>query len=132
MIKTTFKILLAALIACLPLTLIAKKTRGAWDDPLLSDAPAKVQSLVNPYAGKPEALQAGKKLFARHCASCHGDDAKGREGAPSMHSPEMRAATPGAKFWFLKNGNLRGGMPAWSKLPDQQLWQLVTFLQSLQ
>jgi len=131
MIKTTFKILLAALIACLPLSLIAKKPRTMKKDPLLADAPAKVQSLVNPYAGNPEAIQAGRKLFARHCASCHGADAKGYEDAPSLYSPEVQNSTPGAKFWFLKNGNLRGGMPAWSKLPDQQLWQLVTFLQSL-
>ncbi len=131
MIKTTFKILLAALIASLPLTLIAKKPRTAGDDPLLADAPAKVQSLRNPYAGNPEALQAGKKLFARHCASCHGADAKGHEDAPSLYSSQVQTATPGAMFWFLKNGNLRGGMPAWSKLPDQQLWQLVTYLQSL-
>ncbi len=131
MIKTAFKILLAALIACLPLSLIAKKLRTAGDDPLLSDAPSKVQSLQNPYAGKPEAIQAGKKLFARHCATCHGADAKGHEDAPNLFSPQVQNATPGAKFWFLKNGNLKGGMPAWSRLPDQQLWQLVSYLQSL-
>lgn len=131
MFKTLFRILLAALIACLPLTLIAKKLQSPANDPLLSDAPAKARALQNPYAGNPEAIRAGKKLFARHCASCHGPDAKGHEDAPSLQSPQVQTATPGAMFWFLKNGNLRGGMPAWSKLPDQQLWQLVTLLQSL-
>lgn len=132
MITNSIKILIAALIACLPLSLIAKKPQTPANDPVLADAPAKAQTLVNPYASKPEAVQAGKKLFARHCASCHGVDARGHEDAPSLYSPEVRNSTPGAKFWFLKNGNLRGGMPAWSKLPDQQLWQLVTFLESLQ
>ncbi|MFB3920801.1 MAG: cytochrome c [Terriglobia bacterium] len=132
MIKTLFKFLIAAVIAILPLSLLAKKPKQSYNDPTLVDAPAKAQSLVNPYAGKPEAIQAGKKLYQRHCASCHGDDARGREDAPSLYSPEVRGATPGAKLWFLKNGNLRGGMPAWSRLPDQQLWQLVTFLDTLQ
>jgi mono/diheme cytochrome c family protein len=131
MMKTTFKILLAALVACLPLSLIAKKPRNTENDPLLADAPAKAQSLTNPYAGKPEAIQAGKKLFTRNCASCHGADAKGHEDAPNLFSPQVQNASPGAKFWFLKNGNLKGGMPAWSRLPDQQLWQLVSYLQNL-
>lgn len=131
MLKPISKIVLAAVIACLPLGLAAKNPRKAYNDPTLADAPAKVQSLQNPYAGKPEALQAGKKLFARHCASCHGADAKGREDAPSLFSPQVQTATPGAMLWFLKNGNLRGGMPAWSKLPDQQLWQLVSYLRTL-
>ena len=98
MIRTTFMVFLAAL---LPLGLIAKKPRSAAKDPLLADAPAKVQSLVNPYAGNPEAIQAGKKLFARNCASCHGAEAKGHEDAPSLFSPQVQTATPGAKFWFL-------------------------------
>ena len=131
MMKPIFKIVLAALIACLPLSLIAKKPRNTENDPTLADAPAKAQSLENPYAGKPEAIQAGKKLFARNCASCHGAGARGREDAPSLYSPQVQNASPGAKFWFLKNGNLKGGMPAWSRLPDQQLRQLVSYLQNL-
>jgi len=131
MLKPISKIILGALIACLPLSLVARKPRKAYSDPTLADAPAKVQSLENPYAGKAEAIQAGRKLFARNCASCHGADAKGRADAPSLYSPEMRNATPGAMLWFLKNGNLKGGMPAWSRLPDQQLWQLVSYLQTL-
>ena len=131
MLKPISKIIIAALTACLPLSLIAKKPWKAYNDPTLADAPAKARSLENPYAGKPEAVQAGKKLYTRHCASCHGADAKGREDAPSLFSAEVQNATPGATFWFLKNGNLKGGMPSWSRLPDQQLWQLVSYLQTL-
>jgi mono/diheme cytochrome c family protein len=131
MLKPISKMIFIGLIACLPLALVAKKPRQAANDPTLADAPEKAQSLVNPYAGKPEAILAGKKLFAPHCASCHGADARGRDDAPSLYSPQVQNATPGAMLWFLKNGNLKGGMPSWSRLPDPQLWQLVTFLQSL-
>ena len=98
----------------------------------LRKAPAKVDFLKNPYAGQGDALSAGEKLFKRHCAECHGLDGRGREKAPDLHSPVIQSISPGRLFWFLKNGNLKEGMPSWSKLPDQQRWQLVTYLQSLQ
>lgn len=97
----------------------------------LRRAPAKAQARQNPYAGRPEAVLAGKKLFDRHCASCHGPDGRGQDNAPDLRAPVIKNASPGTLFWFLRNGNIQEGMPAWSRLPDQQLWQLVTYLQSL-
>jgi mono/diheme cytochrome c family protein len=97
----------------------------------LGKAPAAVRSLKNPYAGQTEAVLAGEKLFRQHCAACHGLDGRGRDKAPNLHSPEIQGASPGALVWFLKNGNLREGMPSWSRLPDQQRWHLVTYLQTL-
>jgi hypothetical protein len=38
---------------------------------------------------------------------------------------------PGALFWLLTNGVVRRGMPVWSKLPEPQRWQLVSFIESL-
>ena len=97
----------------------------------LAKAPAKVDSWKNPYAGQGDALLAGEKLFKRHCAECHGLDGRGRERAPDLHSPIIQMTSPGRLFWFLKNGNLKEGMPSWSNLSEQRRWQLVTFLQSL-
>ena len=40
-----------------------------------------VQSLSDPVASKqipPATLEAGKATFAANCASCHGDDGKGK------------------------------------------------------
>jgi mono/diheme cytochrome c family protein len=96
---------------------------------LLRQAPTKAQAQKNVYKGNGEALLAGKKLFLRHCAGCHGEDSKGTEDAPSLQSAAIRSASPGVLVWFLKNGNLRRGMPSWSRLPEQQLWQIVTHLQ---
>ena len=44
---------------------------------------------------------------------------------------EVQQSTPGTLFWILTNGVVRRGMPVWSKLPEQQRWQIVTFLLSL-
>lgn len=97
----------------------------------LRKAPVAASSWQNPYAGQPEAILAGKKLFKRHCAECHGVDGRGQDKVPDLHSPIIQSASPGTLFWLLKNGNLKEGMPSWSRLPDQQLWQLVTYLLTL-
>jgi cytochrome c oxidase cbb3-type subunit 2 len=93
-------------------------------------APASVHAKANPYEGQPDAVRAGRKLFARHCASCHGEEGRGGE-APHVDADLVRGATSGDLFWFLTNGNLRRGMPSWSRLPDARRWQLVAFLKTL-
>src|SRR5947209_2146749 len=77
----------------------------------LSKAPTAVDSLKNPYEGQADAWLAGEKLYKRHCAECHGSDARGREKVPDLHLPVIQLASPGRLFWFLKNGNLKKGMP---------------------
>jgi len=42
----------------------------------------------------------------------------------------VQNATPGELGWFLRNANLRRGMPSWSGLPEQRRWQLVAYLKS--
>jgi mono/diheme cytochrome c family protein len=101
-----------------------------WDV-ALAKAPPKAASWPNPYAGRRDALLAGRKLFRRYCAECHGRDARGSMKAPNLHSPVVQQAAPGVLFWFFTNGNLWHGMPSWSGLPDQQRWQLVTYVKSL-
>ena len=57
--------------------------------------------------------------------------AQGGKKAPSLLAPEVQQATPGTLFWLLTNGVVRRGMPVWSKLPEPQRWQLVSFVKSL-
>jgi mono/diheme cytochrome c family protein len=85
---------------------------------------------VNPFAESPDAVAAGRKLFLRHCAECHGDGGGGGHRGPSLDSRRMRQASPGALFWFLTNGRLAAGMPEWSRLPAARRWQIVTYLQT--
>lgn len=124
--KTVLGVILLA-IAVPPWQFSAKKLRASK----VQNAPAKAASLRNPYAGRPEAVKAGQKLFERHCAACHGASAQGLGKAPGLRSAQVQAASPGALFWFLTNGNPRAGMPSWSSLPEQRRWQIVAYLQSL-
>jgi len=112
---------------------VAARKPKSEDGPVaqLSKAPPSAQSLKNPYAGQAEAAAAGRKLFEQHCAQCHGQDARGLERAADLHSPAIQDAPPGTLFWALRNGRVRKGMPSWSQLPDQQLWQIATYLKTL-
>ncbi len=97
----------------------------------LASAPESAHTRRNPYQGSADAALAGEKLFKRHCAECHGVDARGREHAPALDSASVYQAPPGDLFWFLTNGNLWRGMPSWSRLPDAQRWQIVSYLKTL-
>ncbi len=97
----------------------------------LALAPPAAHALPNPFEGRPDAVEAGRKLFERHCASCHGDGGRGGRTAPAVAVDPVTGAPAGDLFWFVTNGDLRAGMPAWSRLPDARRWQLVTYLKSL-
>ena len=104
--------------------------RQRTDEPVavvLARIPAQARLKRNPLEGDPEAVAAGKKLFEQHCAECHGDSAEGSRRGPSLRDG-ARQATSGELFWILTNGIVGHGMPAWSKLPDEQRWQIVIYL----
>jgi mono/diheme cytochrome c family protein len=92
---------------------------------------AEKPSLRNPYQGDSEAREAGHKLYRRYCAACHGENAQGIGKNPPLNSTHVTKAAPGTLYSLLTNGIVRRGMPAWSNLPPQQRWQIVTYLQSL-
>lgn len=97
----------------------------------LAEAPRSAHARSNPFEGKPEAVQAGKLLFERYCANCHGAEAQGGKKAPALQSAELEDAPPGDLFWLLTNGSVRAGMPSWVRLPEAQRWQLVSYLKTL-
>jgi mono/diheme cytochrome c family protein len=97
----------------------------------LTRAPEKARGRRNPLENDPEVRVAGKKLFERHCAECHGEDGSGTKKAPSLRAEEVQGATQGTLFWVLTNGVVRTGMPVWSKLPEAQRWQIVSYVKSL-
>ena len=102
---------------------------GAGGGHGLASVPASAPELANPFGESAAAAVAGRKLFVRHCAECHGDDGRGGRRGPSLDSRRMRQASPGALFWFLTNGRLAAGMPEWSRLPAARRWQIIAYLQ---
>ena len=108
--------------------------QNSSSDPVYSEigkAPQKARAKRNPLENDPDAIAAGRVLFEQRCAECHGDNAEGGKKGPSLRVAEIQDAEPGAILWILTNGVVRKGMPVWSKLPEPQRWQLVTFIKSL-
>ncbi len=97
----------------------------------ISRAPEKARAKRNPLEKDPDAIPAGRILFEQRCAECHGDTAEGGKKGPTLRAAEVQNAEPGAIFWILTNGVVRKGMPVWSKLPEPQRWQLVSYIKSL-
>jgi mono/diheme cytochrome c family protein len=100
---------------------------GSWP----AGVPESDRRRVNPYAGQPEAIAAGARLFADHCAQCHQPDALGKGKRPSLRSNLVQHATDGEIFWVLRNGMLAHGMPSWSMVPEPSRWQIIAYLKSL-
>lgn len=92
------------------------------------NAPASAAEMKNPYMS-PSANAAGKKLYAQNCAQCHGANLQGMGPAPALDRAPTKNAKPGEIFWFITKGKLESGMPSWANLPQQQRWQIVTFLE---
>jgi len=107
----------------------SKKDESVYAE--LAKAPKKAVVRRNPLESDPDAVAAGANLFDQHCAECHGDMAEGGRKAPSLLADEVQQSTPGTLFWILTNGVVRRGMPVWSKLPEPQRWQIVSYLKSL-
>lgn len=95
--------------------------------------PARDHERRNPFDSNPEAVAAGALLYKDHCSECHRANAIGDgRKKPSLRTPAVHAATDGDLEWFLRQGDLRHGMPSWSSLPQAQRWQVIAFLRSLQ
>lgn len=125
MTKTVLSLILLAVCAT------AEEKGFEPSETVLARVPAKARSKPNPLANDPLAPVAGKKLFEQHCAECHGNAAEGTKRGPKLVGLLLTTqATPGDLFWLITNGIVRRGMPAWSKLPEPQRWQLIAFLTS--
>lgn len=120
---------LAGVLALLVVgTLMFADADGSW----LRKVPTQDHSKVNPLQNEKDAAVAGEFIFAEHCASCHGKNAEGKKKKPSLRSLRVQhSATDGDLHWLLVNGNMAKGMPSWAKLPDPQLWQLISYVKSL-
>ena len=96
-------------------------------------APAAAIARENPLASRPELSAGGRKLFQKNCAECHGADGTGMQTKRSadLQLPVVQRQTDGTLFWKITNGNAKKGMPSFSKLPEQQRWQVVLYLRKL-
>lgn len=95
-------------------------------------AGSNVKFRTNPFANDPVALQEGRKLFNWYnCSGCHGGHAGGGMGPSLRDQVWLFGDRDDQVFDSIASG--RGhGMPSWgSKIPEDQIWKLVTYIKSM-
>ncbi len=88
--------------------------------------------MTNPLAADPVALQDGRRLFNWYnCSGCHGGHAGGGIGPSLRDEVWLYGNRDDQIFDSIAQG--RGqGMPAWgSKIPKEQIWELVAYIKSM-
>jgi mono/diheme cytochrome c family protein len=95
------------------------------------------RDIVAPRLDDADRARAGRSLYARNCARCHGAPGVAPESfalglTPSPANLAYAAREWPAKqlFWTIRRGLKMTGMPAWEfRLSDDQIWSLVAYLQ---
>lgn len=57
--------------------------------------------------------------------------AEGMYPKPPVLNDVAQRYTPGELFWILKHGIKMSGMPSWADHGDDDLWNIVAFLEKL-
>jgi cbb3-type cytochrome c oxidase subunit III len=100
---------------------------------------AEAAKLKNPVPPNPESIEAGKKLYQRHCASCHGRGGKGdggqalSGGEPSDLTDDVwdYGSTDGEIFVAIRDGLSTDMLAYKDKLKEKETWQVVIYVRSL-
>ena len=100
---------------------------------------AEAAKLKNPVASNPESIDLGRRLYRRHCASCHGATGKG-DGGQALSGGEPSdltdsewdtGSTDGEIFVVISDG-LSADMLAYrDRLKEAEIWQVVVFVRTL-
>ena len=124
----------------LPLALLPLLARGGQElHPAAPHRHPEAQKLKNPIPADPPSIEEGRKLYQRHCASCHGPSAKGdgsmalAGGTPANLTDETwdHGSTDGEVFVVIRDGTSSDMEPYKDRLTDKQIWQLVHYIRSL-
>jgi mono/diheme cytochrome c family protein len=112
----------------------------AWLGALTVSAQSAAAAVKNPVAASPESVAAGKPVYARNCAPCHGTSGEGGPGndlipaAPDLTDAMWdHGSTDGEIFSNIKNGigpdfNMT---PFKDRLKDEEIWNIVNYVRSL-
>lgn len=99
---------------------------------LTAGAPPAHATGVSPFATNAYGLAEGKRLYtAFNCSGCHATAGGGGIGPPLRDDLWIYGYTPAQIYSSIVQGR-PNGMPSFAgKLPEQQIWQLVAYLESL-
>ncbi len=87
---------------------------------------------VDPYIGNAVGVQDGRRLFNWYnCSGCHGGHGGGGMGPSLRDQIWLYGSRDDQIFDSIAQGRSKG-MPAWgSKIPANQIWELVAYIKSM-
>ncbi len=99
----------------------------------------EAQKIKNPVPSDAASIEEGRKIYLRHCASCHGPQAKGdggmalAGGTPSNLVDEAwdHGSSDGEIFVVIRDGTSADMEGYKDRLTEKQMWHLINFLRSL-
>lgn len=86
----------------------------------------------NPLASSPAAAVEGRRVYDRSCQSCHGTAGRGDRGPALDAGGFVHGDDDADLFHTIRTGVPGSQMPPFRGLTDEQTWQLVTYIRSLQ
>jgi mono/diheme cytochrome c family protein len=94
--------------------------------------------IVNPVGNTPDSIAAGKRVYARMCARCHGpagkgDGTSGGTTPPSDLTDEIwdHGSTDGEIFAVIHDGSSIDMDGYAQRVSDTDMWNIVNYLRSL-
>jgi cytochrome c oxidase cbb3-type subunit 2 len=93
--------------------------------------PTEMASLKNPFANDRHAALTGKEIFLKHCAVCHGSDAKGAIG-PDLTDKEWKYGNSDGDLFTTISKGRPGGMPNWgTQLGSDNVWKVISYIRTI-
>jgi len=129
------------LTAAVPIALAARDpqehqhpTAGAHRHPAAAN-------LKNPVAANEASVSAGRQIYDKQCAGCHGDTGKGDGAMGEELNPKpanlvdadwKHGSSDGEIFVVIRDGVKNTGMkPYGRKMTTHQIWDVVNYLRSM-
>ena len=115
------------LVACL----FAAVATGA----LFAQQPPVSDTVTNPLSASLTAVADGQRLYDGTCQTCHGPAGVGDpgRGGPALNTTGLKHGDADADlFRTIRQGVSGTQMPPYKGLRDEQVWQLVSYIRSLQ
>ena len=137
------RVVYAGLMSVVVLACAALATAAAGQAPKAGAAKAKAdgKTLKNPVPMSEASVKAGRLVFVKYCATCHGNGGKGNGGmAPEGSKPADftddtwdHGSTDGEIFATIRDGvGPKLDMDSWeSALTEQDRWNVINYIRSL-
>jgi PQQ-dependent dehydrogenase (methanol/ethanol family) len=85
----------------------------------------------NPFTQNPAAIAAGKTLYEQTCQACHGTEGRGDRGPALASGHFSHGSEDSDLFRTIRTGVPGSQMPAFSLLPADNVWRIVSYIRSL-